>query len=252
MQKRKNSTSIFRIIFVLWTIQIGFAQSKTVDVAPFAKVIVSPHVQVTFQQGATESVVIESNTVSEDKINIEVKGNTLRIYLEGAKEVTKNEKTYENGYKRKKSVYNGTIVKATVIYKNLEELSLRGEEKFICKSALEGDNFRLKIYGESQVYLDNVALGSLQITIYGESYLEIKEGTIDRQRITAYGETKVNSLGVESTSAKITAYGEGSYRLHVLENLKVTSFGEATVTYQGNPEIDKGIIIGEATIQKIQ
>jgi hypothetical protein len=97
-----------------------------------------------------------------------------------------------------------------------------------------------------------VALGSLQITIYGESYLEIKEGALGLQRITAYGETKVNSLGVESTSAKITAYGEGSYRLHVLENLKVTSFGEATVTYQGNPEIDKGIIIGEATIQKIQ
>jgi hypothetical protein len=50
---------------------------------------------------------------------------------------------------------------------------------------------------------------------------------------------------------KITAYGEGIYRIAVDERLKVTAFGEATVEYIGSPDIDKGIIIGEATIRKI-
>ncbi|MGB5435885.1 MAG: head GIN domain-containing protein [Maribacter sp.] len=252
MNRTKSRTNFFTVVFTLITIQIGLSQTTSVSVDSFNKVIVSPHVQVTFQQGDSETVAVESSTVSVDKINIEVNGKTLRMYLDGAKEVTKSEKTNEDGYKRKKSIYKGTVVKATVTYKDFEELSLRGEERFVCKSLLKGEKFRLKIYGESQVYLDKVDLGALQTTIYGESYLEIKEGSIGRQKITAYGETTVNTLGVETASAKITAYGEGSYRLNVVENLKVTAYGEATVAYRGNPHVDRGIIIGEAKIQKIQ
>ncbi|HDZ13773.1 hypothetical protein LCGC14_1033970, partial [marine sediment metagenome] len=178
-------------------------------------------------------------------------GKTLRIYLDDAKEVTKSEKIKNNGYKQTKSIYNGTVLKATVTYKNLEELSLRGEEKIVCKSPLKGDKFNLTMYGASQVYIDKVELGSLKTVIYGESYLELKEGNLGRHKITAYGETNVNTLGVESKSAKIVAYGEGSYRLKVSDDLKITAYGEATVAYEGSPMINKGIIIGEAKIQKI-
>ncbi|MGB7395674.1 MAG: DUF2807 domain-containing protein, partial [Pricia sp.] len=80
----------------------------------------------------------------------------------------------------------------------------------------------------------------------------LKKGTIGKHKITAYGETKVNTLGVENEEAKIVAYGEGSYRLKVNDRIKITAYGEATVAYEGNPEVDKGIIIGEASIQKIQ
>lgn len=241
----------FIILFTLLSIQTSFAQTKTVDVDAFDKVIISPHIQVVFRQGDIETVAIESSNVSEDKINIEVNGKTLRIYLDGAKEVTKSEKTNKNGHKQTKSIYNGTVLKATVTYKNLEELSMRGEEKIVCDSPLKGEKFNLTIYGASQVYLNEVDLGYLKTIIYGESYLELKEGNLGRHKITAYGETKVNTLGVESEEAKIVAYGEGSYRLKVSDELKITAYGEATVAYEGSPKINKGIIIGEATIRKI-
>lgn len=252
MKKSKAIIQLFKCFLILLTIQTGFAQTKTVNVEPFNKVIVSPHIQVVFQKGDSENVVIESSTEPENKINIEVSGKTLRIYLDGAKDVTKSEKTNQNGYEQRKSIYNGTVVKATVTYKHLEELSLRGEEKIICKSTLQGEKFNLTIYGASQVQLNKVVLGYLKTTVYGESYLELKAGTIDRHKITAYGETKVNTLAVDSKSAKILAYGEGSYRLKVSDDLKITAYGEATVAYEGNPKVSKGIVIGEATIQKIQ
>ncbi len=251
MTKRKSTALILAMVFAFFGLQIGFAQGKITKVDPFDKVIVSPHIQVIFQQGESESVAIESSTVSDDKINIETSGKTLRIYLEGAKEVTKSEKTSEDGNERRQSIYKGTVIKAIVTYVNLVELSLRGEEEFVCKSTLTGDRFLLKIFGKSQVHLDDVALGSLFVTIYGESYLEVKSGTVGLQKITAYGESEVNTLGVKSKSAKITAYGEGSYRLTVTEDLKVTAFGEAKIAYQGNPIVKKGIIIGEASIQQI-
>lgn len=240
------------ILFFLMACAGIWAQGKTIDVEQFNKIVVSPHIQAIFVQGDNEQIQIESNTISNDKVNVEVSGKTLRIYLDGAKEVTKNEKVNKDGYKRSKSIYNGTVLIVTITYKNLKELSLRGEENFICESPLTGNQFRLKIYGESQVYLNEVNLDELHATIYGESYLEIKKGNINSQKLTAYGETKINTLGVSNKFTKIIAYGEGSYRVNVSDRLKVTAYGEATVAYKGNPEIDKGIVIGEATIQKIQ
>ena len=228
------------------------AQSDNITINHFNKVIISPHIQVTFIEGNEESVSIEAIKVAKDKLNIEVNGEVLRIYLDGAKEMTKNEKTFENGQKRKRSLYQGTIATITVSYKNLKELSLRGEETIVCESPLKMEKFRLKIYGESQVIINEVDLESLHTTIYGESFLEIKKGTIDRQKITAYGETKVNTLNANNITAKITAYGEGSYRVNVSENLKVSAYGTATIAYTGTPNVNTGIILGEATIQKIQ
>ncbi|MFK5972569.1 MAG: head GIN domain-containing protein [Flavobacteriaceae bacterium] len=228
------------------------AQSKTVTVTHFDKVIVSPHIQVVFKQGDEETVTIENISVPHEKINIEVHGKTLRLYLDDAKMVTKSEKVRRDKWQGRRSIYKGTIVTATVTYTALKELSLRGEETFICESPLEVDSFRLKIYGGSQVYLNEVKLQSLRATIYGNSYLEIKGGSIERQKFTAYGESKINTLEVNNETTKITAYGEGSFRFNVSENLKITAYGEAIVAYEGNPEVQRGIVIGEATIQKIR
>jgi len=247
-----KNISFFLLLFSLLSVEYTQAQSDNIAVNHFDKVIVSPHIQVTFIEGNEESVSIQEISVSKDKLNIEVKGKTLRIYLDGAKEVTKNEKYNKNGKKRTRSLYKGTIVTATVTYKNIDELSLRGEEKFTCKSPIVQDDFRLKIYGESEITINKVELKTLRTTMYGESYIVIKEGTIGRQKFTGYGEAKINTLGAANKSTKITAYGEGSYRVNVSEELKVTAYGEATIAYTGTPNVNTGIIIGEATIQKIR
>lgn len=241
--------TIFALIIFIG--QLAMAQSKTITVKSFDKVIISPHIQANFVKGNSPKVVIEKSTVATDKVNVEVNGKTLRIYLDDAKEVTKSEEYYANGQKRKRPIYKGTVLTATVTYTTLEELSLRGEETVVCKSPIDQEKFRLKIYGESQVYLNEVKLQELHTTIYGESVLEVKKGSTGHQKFTAYGETKINTLGVANKSTKITAYGEGSYRINASDRLKVTAYGEATVAYQGNPDVDRGIIIGEATIQRI-
>ncbi len=227
-----------------------FAQSST-EVSHFDKVIISPHIQVTFVEGNKECVTIEKSTVSNEKIKIGVNNNTLRIYLEGAKEITKSKKVNNNGYKEKEPLYKGTVVVATVTYKTLDNLSVRGEETILCKSPLKGDKFKLKIYGESEVVLNKVHLGELQTTLYGESHLEIKSGDIKNQHYTSYGDSKVNSLGIQGNTSQITAFGEPGFKLNVTNEIKITSYGEANLNYRGNPSITKGINIGNAHIDKI-
>ncbi|AYN69391.1 DUF2807 domain-containing protein [Euzebyella marina] len=224
---------------------------KKIDVEPFEKVIVSPHIEVIFKEGAEESVTIKSSKLPLEKIHIEEKHNQLHLYLEGAKLTTKSERVESDEWHGKKSIYNGTMVTAIVAYRKLKELSLRGEETFTCESRLDSERFRLSIYGESKVYLNDVDFSEMKTTVYGESFLEIKTGEIDRQKITAYGETVINTLGVKCGETKITAYGEGSYRLHAMNDLRITAFGEATVAYAGSPEVSKGMVIGEARIQQM-
>jgi hypothetical protein len=168
MKKMKPGlTAILILIF-----SAAFAQ-KTTNVSRFDKVIVSPHIEVTFVEGLEESVTIESNS-APDKLNIEVHNRTLRIYLEGAKEITRSEKVLNYGAGQTKPLYSGTVVTAVITYKKLNELSLRGEETHHLKSKLDADRFTLKVYGESKVYIEDVNLGNMVTKMYGESLLEIK------------------------------------------------------------------------------
>ncbi|MEP7373279.1 MAG: head GIN domain-containing protein [Chitinophagaceae bacterium] len=244
---KSKITITFLLLFAFKT---TFSQNTT-NVKHFDKVIVSPNIEVTFIEGNEEKVTIEKSTVSDDKINIDVNGKTLRIYLDDAKELVKNEKVYKNGNKTKRPVYRGTIVTATVMYKILEELSIRGEETIVCKSVLKGDKFRLKIYGESKVYLNEVNLDELKTTIYGESVLVIKAGSVKHQKYTAYGESKINSLGINNNTTKITVYGESDFQINASQEIKLTAFGEAALAYKGNPTITKGVHFGEMKISKL-
>ncbi len=238
------------LLFLINTWHIN-AQDKIIPLKSFDKVIVSPHIEITFEQGEKESIIIEDIDVPFEKFNIEQTGSTLHIYLEGAKMTTKNEKDKNYDHNVKHPIYNGTIVRATIIYKELEDLSLRGDEEFNCKSKLTADKFKLKIYGESKVYFNDVAFNSLHTTIYGESYFVIKNGTIGKQKIVTYGESEVNTIDVQTETVKITAYGESNIRVYASKNIKITSYGEARIKYKGNPEIDKGIVIGDAIIRDI-
>jgi hypothetical protein len=248
----KTGLVVFTVVCFLLFSNQSIAQSKVMDVETFDKIVVSPHIEVIFRKGKKESVSVMSITVPIEKLNIDVKKNTLNLFLDGTKIIANTKKEYVNGYKTKTSIYKGTVARVIITYKNLNSLDLRGEERFEFESYINSKKLRLQIYGESQVYFNEVAINSLLVSIYGESYLEIKQGKIENQKFTAYGESKVNTMNVESKETKLTAYGDGTFQFNVSEKLKITSYGEATIKYSGSPTLNKGIIIGETKITNIE
>nr|WP_321233201.1 DUF2807 domain-containing protein [uncultured Psychroserpens sp.] len=243
--------SLLVMISCLMSTMSIIAQNNEVVLKSFDKIIISPHIQVTFQEGEKESIVIEENTESPEKFHIEVNDKTLHLYLEGAKISSPTEKVKKDGYKQKIPLYKGTIVKAIVTYKKVKTFALRGEQRFDFISPIWQDEMQLRIYGESQVYMNKVKLKSFKVEIYGESFLEIEAGEIDKQKFTAYGESKINMLAVNNKETKLTAYGDVSFRLNVSNKLKVTSYGEATIAYKGDAKLSKGLVIGETEIVKM-
>jgi len=191
------------------------------------------------------------NTVSDDKVNIEVNSGTLRVYLDDAKMTTKQKKVVKNGVKMKVPIYKGKVLTISVTYKHIDNLSLRGEQRTICESPISVEEFSLKIYGESEVVFNEMNVAKLGVDIYGESHLTINKGKTDYQRITAYGEGEVDVLEVKNTKAKYRGLGEAVFRVNTSEHIKFTAFGEAELYYKGNPEIDRGFGIGASTITQI-
>jgi hypothetical protein len=245
MQHFKTFSSI---LLLLITATVS-AQIKKTD--HFSKIIVSPYIQVTLVQGDEESVAINEMYVDTAKLHIEVNDNTLRIYLEGAKDFPGNEKDYSNGYKETHPLYSNTSVVATITYKTLEVLSLRGEEDQLCKGPINGDKFTLKVYGESNITFNEMNLQQLSATLYGESTLEIKAGSIKDQKYTCYGEGKINSLAIEGSTSHVTAFGTADFKLNVSNRIKITAYGDAELHYKGNPEINKGLHFGDMVIDKM-
>jgi len=241
----------FLLIIALCVLSLNvLAQEKEVAVKDFHKVIVSPHIAVTFIEGEQNKVVVENMIVPREELNLEVKGKTLRVYLDDAKVIAKTEKVEGENYKMTKPVYPRTAATLTIYYTDLKELSLRGEESFHVESKLNQQEFRLKIYGESEVYLHEVQLKKMNVTIYGESVLKVLKGSVQNQKFKAYGESVISASKIISSDTKIVSYGEGSYRVNAQDTLKVTSFGESVVYNSGNAELNKGIVLGENTIAK--
>jgi hypothetical protein len=190
------------------------------------------YIQVTFVQGDAESVTINSAIVDTGKFHAEVEHGTLRLYLEGAKEITHDDRHYSDDGQRNALCPDHAVI-VTVIYKKMDGLSLRGEEKYLCESPLAVNRFRLWVYGESTVIFTEVHIAKMHSTIYGESSLDIRSGEINRQIYTCYGEGRVNSTAIAGRAAKVTA------------------FGEAKLRYMGNPAIVRGIHFGEIDVQRL-
>lgn len=238
-------------VFIFLFIPKTQGQIKQYDVQSFEKVVISPHIEVVFEEGDQETVRIENIRVPLEKLNVEVNGRTLLVYLEGAKTTTKTEIVKDEEWKGRKAIYDGTMVRAIITYKTLKELSLRGEEKFLCKSAIEAEEFDLSLFGETEVVFNEIKFNELKTSLYGENELIFKKGTANQHRIISYGENEVQCMEIESDFAKITSYGEADFSMFVNKEIKLTAYGESNLEYKGQPLIKKGIVIGDTTVRQI-
>jgi hypothetical protein len=247
MKNLKHITFI-ALVFIS---QMLFAQTKK-TVEPFNKVIISPHIETIFVQGDEDSVSILDSTEPEEKINIEVTGETLRVYLDDAKETTKTKKIKENGVKMNVPIYKGKVLTIRITYKAIDELSLRGEQRTLCESLIDEETFNLKIYGDSRVTFNEVSFQEFDADIYGESQLTIQKGTIYNQKVTAYGEGEINLVAVDNKTSKLKAYGEAEFTVNASERIKFSAYGEAELFYKGTADVDRGLSIGDSKVTRIE
>ena len=250
MQKNRNKNVKNPSVLFFSFKNTQAASPETVAVNPFDKIVVSPHIQAVFKQGDQESITIENLTIASDKMNIEVDDKVLKVFLQNA-EAEVNLDDEQSIKWDDNSVYKGTIAKIVITYKDLGKIALVGEEKFTFEDAMQQENLKVKLIGNTKMFIQEAAIENLDITSFGKNYLEVSSGTIPYQNVTAFGEDEINLLGVENKITKVKSLGNGKLKFNVSKKLSVTSLGDGLIQYKGSARVSKGFMLGKSKVEKL-
>src|SRR5689334_18835555 len=124
------------LLFICLTSTL-LAQSIEKKVNRFNKVIASPKINLVMVEGTSESVKINYANIDPAKINVVVKHNTLRIYLDGSRFTEKTKRVTFDGEVRKENVYRDASITAYVTYTKLQKLVVRGEQEVDIQGPIE-------------------------------------------------------------------------------------------------------------------
>lgn len=243
-----RKTLLLILAFLVLAVQLSIAQEITRDLKSFRKIIVSPKINLILEKGDKENIRLVYDNVSPDKINIEVQGHTLRVYLDDAK-VT--ERTLRINDFERKSIYHDVNITAYVTYRELEHLEIRGNQELTCNGPIRAERFTLKAYGENEIQLASVKTDYMRTSLYGENDLRIKGGKAEYQKYKLFGENKIDTQDLKSYSATTNTYGESRIKLSTQDQLRVNAFGESQISYTGDASVNKGLIFGHTRISKL-
>jgi hypothetical protein len=235
------------IMIICLGVSLGaYAEEITKDLKHFNKIIASPRVHLVLRKGDQESIRLEYNNVSKNKINIEVDGRTLHIYLDHARKIERLEDTRG----RARWMYEGVTITAYVTYKALEYLEIRGDQSLICYDEIESEEFRLKAYGENEITLASLKTDYFKASLFGENELNIQSGKALEQKYKLYGENKIDTRAMKSAFASTSIFGEGDLKINSTEELRVDAFGEPKIYVRGGGHVNKRLVFGKAYIRK--
>ena len=227
----------------------SFAQQIEKTLKPFTRIVASPRVNLVLTKGRDESIRLVYKDVDESKINIEVNGRTLRIFLDDARKVERM-KPKEHRYAPRESMYAGASITAYVTYQELEMLEIRGDQELNCNDPIESEQFVLRAYGENDITLSGLKTEYFKAKLYGENDLHIKNGRVIEQKYMLYGENKIDTREVKSDYIVTSIFGEGTLKINSSEEVRVDAFGEPTIHVDGGAHVNRRLVFGKAQISQ--
>ncbi len=242
-----NRLKFLSIVALWFVLSPAVAQQiEEIPLTSFNKIVVGPHIDVELIQGNEEKTMLKYSGVDRQDIHVDIDGNTLRLYLDGARMIPKDQQY--NTKKPKKSKYADARVRAQVSYVTLKKLKVRGEDRVICNSSLTGDRFKLRLFGENDVVLTSVETDVFVASLFGENELQVDAGAVGKGKYKFFGDNEVDAIGLASDYSKAKSFGESEFRLNVDDLFRVSSFGESIFRFTGDAEVSRGFMFGENSI----
>ena len=240
-----------RQLCLLIICSLALSQSRaaqTIDLPPFEKIVTGPRIALTLVQGDTEQAQFAFDGIDADRLNYEVKNGTLHIYLDYARNIEKQKKVEGEWGEYKTGIYTGGRVLATVTYRTITKLVTKGEEDIMVDGSLADESFKLKVFGDSRVNLEEVNTNRFKVKMYGDCELTIDSGSAEHQKYTLYGDHFIDIENVKSRKVKSTMFGDTEMRVNA-DALRFTALGTADIHCQGDTAVRK-VVLGEHQITR--
>jgi hypothetical protein len=240
----KKMLLFFTVVVVAFSAR---AEEIQKNLKPFSRVVASPRINVVMIKGDQESIRLVYSGVNQNDINIEVSGKTLRIYLDYARKIEKNVRSYRHNHSWE-GMYKGANITAYVTYKNLKLLEMRGNQTLTCEDSIDTDRFTVRAYGENQITLASLKTEYFKAALYGENILKIKTGKVLEQKYKLFGENKIDTQEMKSEYTLTNIFGVCNVKINSSEEVRVNAFGEPRIYVDGGGQINRRLIFGRARI----
>lgn len=249
---------LFLMVAVLTSMIASGQKKETRPVSGFTGIEASSAFDITVTKGNSESLVIEADDELMPYVRSEVRNGVLHLYL-------------DNG----KKVRNIKMLRAAIVLKNLDKVSLSGACKLTANDLFTPDQFKGGCSGASNMTV-NVNTGQLSIGASGASEIQVNAnvtsdarldvsgasniqgdlkaatvkfnssgvstvdlaGSAESVKIDVSGTSKVNAGNFTVKTATVETSGTSNVTVHVTDALKVNSSGASTVNYKGTPTIE--------------
>ena len=227
---------------------VNILSAEMINLPPFHTIVSGPHVELELKNGLDEAMEIETDGVSREDVIYEVKGKTLHIYLRNARNIEKTKK-YKNGRSKwSVGIYKDSKIKATITFRDLRKLVTKGKERVNINGPIGGQSFKYKSYGDQKVSFASIETENFRAKLYGETDLKIKNGYADLQRYKLYGDHNIDTQNVKTKKVKASNFGEVDLDVDT-KIVALTSFGIADIKSKSRAVVRKGIVIGETRIR---
>jgi len=240
----KNPLFVLTASLFSW---FSYGQQIDQDLKHFTRIVASPRVNVILNQGERESIRLVYHNVKPNKINIEVKGKTLRIYLDRARKVEPMQPR-DDHYGKRESLYHDASLTAYITYKALDMLEIRGAQELTCESPIASEQFTLRAYGQNEVNLASLHAGYFKAKLYGENRLRVRKGRTIEQKYLLYGENIIDTRALYSDYITTSIFGEGSLKINSTEEVRIHAFGEPRIQVDGGAYVNRRLVFGKANI----
>lgn len=251
---------VILLMIIGLTTTTAFGQKKeTRSVSDFTGINASSVFDITVTKGNTESLTIEADDDAMPYVRSEVRNGILRLYLDNSNRELRNIK----------------ILKASVVMKNLENVTLSGVCKFTANDLFTPNRFKADCSGVSNLAV-NLNTGEMRIEASGASKIRIianitgnaslgisgvskiqselkasdvklnssgassieLTGSAANFKIDVSGSSKINAEDFTVKNAVVESSGTSKITVNVTDALKISSSGTSSINYKGSPVTD--------------
>jgi hypothetical protein len=203
----------------------GVIVSQTRALADFTSIQVNYPVELTVQQGITNSVAITAENNLVPQLATRVSGGTL--YIENS----------QPDWGRRVNPSRPVVLHLTV--KDLQKVDFPSAGTLTIMK-LQTDHLDLSISGAGSIDLSNLATQALTVNLSGAGNITAS-GSADALNLDVSGFGSFNGADLASQTAGITISGAGNATVWAKTSLNVTISGTGSVRYYGSPNVSREV-----------
>ncbi|HMQ60008.1 MAG TPA: head GIN domain-containing protein [Flavilitoribacter sp.] len=214
MTNRIRNISLLLGLFSLTLVQNLHAQEER-SLPDFDAVSVMGNIEVYLEKGESEKAVIYTYDIEEDKLNVFVRNNTLKLQLINP------------------STYNGRGAKVYITYRQLRGIKAHAGARVISEETITGDKLEVRGASGGQLSL-KVAVNALNAGATEGALVEI-EGTTESLEVSASTGGQFEGDDLESKRAYVKASTGGVANIVAREKLDASANTGGSIAYSGDP-----------------